>query len=127
LENVCINAEQFAFGLSALCDIFRSFRVPDELFKPESIPADQTLKRLTLTLEKELNPAPTAVLSSVEMLQAVNEWRTATQHSTTKANRAAAERSLGIRYYPNVSWQTVWDELRSKIVEALNTISAELR
>jgi hypothetical protein len=126
LEADCTNAEQFERGLSALCDTFRRLQVPDSLLDT-TISADQTLKRLKAALDKLLGGASEQITGSIETLQAINEWRTAAQHTGTKANRALAEKMLGIRYYPSIGWAAVWNELRSKAVQALDRISQERR
>jgi hypothetical protein len=129
LETACSTSEDFQVRLSALADILKSLQVESKLVKDEKIEASQTFKRMRAALAQAITDEPglELVYSAIHKLEAVNEFRVASQHSDTKVNRVHAQLDLGIRYYPEASWKEVWDDLRSRLVQALATISAELQ
>jgi hypothetical protein len=129
LETECSNSEEFQVRLSALADVFKSLQIDSKLVKDEKIAHDQTFKRMRVALAEAITDEPSFELASgaIHKLEALNELRVTSQHSNTNANAARAQIDLGIRYYPEASWKGVWDDLRSRLVRALATISTELQ
>ncbi len=81
--------------------------------------------RLNITDRAQLSRA----LDALDILRAANDLRSAVAHGGYRARSASAtaEVFLGIRLYPEGSWRTTWNDLRSRVTEALNLIAGVLR
>jgi hypothetical protein len=126
LEADCSTRDEFSARLSNLDDILKAMVLSNDLVKDESIRESETLKRLTACLRPILDADQMdQVHAAIGTLAAVNELRVAAQHSLTRANPAAAYNRLGIPY-PPTSWKNTWNQVRSRVAQAVNAISSEL-
>jgi hypothetical protein len=88
-----------------------------------------SLNRLEFVLRRNINDEADreAALAGLAKLRAANKLRRAAAHGAAKADRVSAERTLGITFYPQTTWQDVWNQLRARIAQALENITIGLR
>ena len=129
LERNCSTHEEFLARLIALADVLGAMSIPDVLVNQEKI--DGSLNRLEAALRKNVleESDRDSALAALPVLRAANALRRAAAHGggTARVDRVRAEQTLRIAYYPDVSWNEVWNQVRARAVEALTSITSALR
>jgi hypothetical protein len=127
LERDCSTEEEFQGRVIAFADVLSAFEIRETLVNGQKI--EGSLNRLEFVLRRNINDEADreAALAGLAKLRAANKLRRAAAHGAAKADRVSAERTLGITFYPQTTWQDVWNQLRARIAQALENITIGLR
>jgi hypothetical protein len=131
LERECATREEFGERVIALADIIAAFQ-PDSVLDPATIEERKgSLSRLEAALSLKITDQVrlSRALDAIRVLRAANDLRSAVAHGGYKARSASAKAEifLGVRLYPEVSWRAAWNDLRSRVTEALSVIAGVRR
>jgi len=116
-------------ALAALADVLKSMQIPDDLLAAtdRQIPQDQTLTRLLALLKPQLDAVDyQSCERAVGVLRAINQVRTAFQHSGAARDLPVALAKLALSY-PPPNWGDTWDCIRGKTVAALGVLRDTMR
>lgn len=124
----CTSLEEFKSRVSELSDLVKNFEVAAELLPDgESVPRDQTLRRLRAALEPRVEPEelPT-VVEAIADLQAINRIRVGYQHAGAADELPTHYDRLGIAS-PSSDWEDTWDAVRARATAAIQTLARAAR
>ena len=129
LERSCSNREDFVGRLISLADVLGAISIADSLVDEKK--TDGSLNRLEDALKRNISDEldRDSALAALPVLRATNALRRAAAHGggTARVDRVRAEQTLKIAHYPDVSWNEEWNQLRARVVESLEAITAALR
>jgi hypothetical protein len=122
-----VTEEEFQGRVIALADVLSAFEIRETLIDDEKTKG--SLDRLEFVLKRNINDEADreAALAGLAKLRAANKLRRAAAHGPAKAERISAERALGISFYPQTTWQDVWNQLRARVAQAVGNITVALR
>ena len=131
LERECATREEFGERVIALADILAAFQ-PDSVLDSATLDGHKgSLSRLEAALRLNITDRVqlSRGLDAVSILRAANDLRSAVAHGGYRARSAGARAEVfsGIRLYPEGSWRTAWNDLRSRVTESLSLIAGVLR
>lgn len=131
LERECVTREQFGERVIALADVLAAFK-PESVLDSAALDEHKgSLARLRAALSLHIRDQVqlSSALHAIDILRAANNLRLGVAHGGYRARSAGAtaEVVLGIRLYPEGSWHVAWNDLRSRVTEALSVIAGVLR
>lgn len=122
------SADEVKGRLSALDDVLKSLRIPDELLdqSDRGIPRAESFNRLEAVLRAQLPEDFPEAREAIATLRAANRIRVGFQHSGAAPEASGSFAQLGIRY-PTTDWSDAWDRIRAQVVQALDALTDVLR